>query len=83
MMEQGFSLDALGNGRSATITSVGGQSAMHAHLRDLGFTEHSTVTCLFSSAFGDPRAYRVRDTVIALRDSDARCVGCHQPGGAL
>lgn len=42
------------------------------------------MTCLFSSAFGDPRAYRVKDTVIALRGDDARCVCCERDeDGAL
>lgn len=81
MTQQAFTLDALGGGHSAIITSVRGRGAMNAHLRDLGFTEQCAVTCLFSSAFGDPRAYRVRDTVIALRDQDARCVRC-SAGGA-
>lgn len=83
MTEKNISLDALHGGCSAVITSVYGQGAMRAHLRDLGFTEQSTVTCLFSSAFGDPRAYKVKDTVIALRDDDAKCVGCVCRGGAL
>ncbi len=82
-MDKSISLDALGDGLSAVITSVRGQGAMGAHLRDLGFTEHSTVTCLFASAFGDPRAYRVKDTVIALRGEDAKCVSCALRGGAL
>ena len=81
MSEQPFSLDALGSGHSAVITSVGGHGEMNAHLRDLGFLEQGTVTCLFASALGDPRAYRVCDTVVALRDDDARCITC--AGGAL
>ena len=83
-MQQPFTLNALGGGQSAVITAVHGTGEMHARLRDLGFTEESRVTCLFSSAFGDPRAYRVKDTVIALRGDDARCVCCERDeDGAL
>ncbi|MEG0996962.1 MAG: FeoA family protein [Clostridia bacterium] len=82
MMEQTLALSALGGGQTAVITSVHGKGAMGARLRDLGFTEQSTVTCLYASAFGDPRAYRVKDTVIALRRADACCIGCHCTGGA-
>lgn len=78
-----FSLDRLRHGQSAVITEVHGTGAMHDRLRDLGFTEHSEVTCLFSAAFGDPCAYRVKDAVIALRRADARQVVCMQAcGGA-
>lgn len=80
-MKQPFTLNALNGGQSAVITAVHGVGAMHARLRDLGFTEKSKVTCLYSSAFGDPRAYRIKDTVIALRCDDAGCVLCECPGG--
>ena len=39
---------------------------------DLGFIPGGTVTALQESPFGDPVAYPVLDTVIALRRSDAR-----------
>ena len=39
------------------------------------------VTCLFPSAFGDPKAYRVKDTVVALRRADARNILCRACGG--
>lgn len=81
-MEMPFTLDLLGGGQSAVIADVRGEGAMHARLRDLGFTENTPVTCLYASAFGDPRAYRVKDTVIALRRCDARCVCLGGKGGA-
>ena len=74
-MQQPFTLNALGGGQSAVITAVHGTGEMHARLRDLGFTEESRVTCLFSSAFGDPRAYRVKDTNGSGRRSPKRPAG--------
>ena len=68
-------------GESARIARLTGTGAMQSRLCDLGFTENSRVTCLFPSAFGDPRAYRIRDTVVALRSGDARTVLCLAEGG--
>ena len=78
-MEQAFTLDRLASGESARIARLTG--TMQSRLCDLGFTENSRVTCLFPSAFGDPRAYRIRDTVVALRSGDARTVLCLAEGG--
>ena len=80
-MTKTTTLDALPGGETAEVVDVGGAGAMHARLRDLGFVKHSRVTCLFASAFGGPRAYRVRDTVVALRGCDARQVRLELPGG--
>ena len=55
------------------------RGALHTRLLDLGFTCGSQVCCLFPSALGDPRAYLVRGTVIALRQADAKLVLCKQP----
>ena len=42
---------------------------------DLGFTPGAGVRCLFAAPSGDPRAYMVRGSVIALRRADAALVG--------
>ena len=67
-------MDRLAPGQSAQIVSLNGCD--NDRLRDLGFVENGLVTYLYPSAFGDPRAYRVRDTVVALRQRDARQVLC-------
>ena len=43
-------------------------------LRELGFREGCTVTCVGKSPLGGMRAYRVMGGVIALRDEDAATV---------
>ena len=43
-------------------------------LLDLGLTANAQVRTELSTAFGDPRAYRVRGTVVALRNNQARLV---------
>ena len=75
-MQSILSLPALQNGQSATVRAVYGTGAMYERLCDLGFTPDSRVTCLFPSVFGDPKAYRIRGSVIALRNCDAACIEC-------
>ena len=52
--------------------SVHGEAAMTQRLREIGFTPTAEVECLFRSAMGDPTAYRICGTVIALRREDSR-----------
>lgn len=80
IMQQPFPLSTLPCGQSAVISIVHGTGAMHDRLQELGFTPNALVTCLFPSAFGDPRAYCIRDTVIALRAVDALQVLCLNGG---
>lgn len=44
---------------------------LHRRLLDIGLTPGAKVTCLYASPSGDPRAYLVRDAVIALRSEEA------------
>ncbi len=81
-MRHSSPLTALACGQSAVIQSVHGKGAMYERLCDLGFTPNSLVTCLYTSIFGDPSAYRIKGTVIALRKQDAEQVHCFPIGGA-
>lgn len=63
-------------GQEVTVVSVGCQAAMRRRLRELGLLEGSRVRCLYPSAFGDPRAYLVKGTVLALRRQDAMAILC-------
>ena len=80
-MQQIIPLSDLPNGQSATIQHVMSTGAMYERLCDLGFTPGSSVVCLFSSIFGNPRAYRIKQTIIALRQEDAVHVECALDGG--
>lgn len=80
-MQHAFPLSALECGQKAIIRKVRGQGAMYERLCDLGFTANSPVACLFASVFDDPKAYMIRQTVIALRKSDACMVECVCAGG--
>ena len=80
-MQQPFPLSRLHCDQEALICSIHAEGELHDRLRDLGFHEGESITCLFSSAFGDPRAYLVRDTVIALRNIDGAKIECILKGG--
>ncbi|MBR5122592.1 MAG: ferrous iron transport protein A [Anaerotignum sp.] len=43
-------------------------------LFDLGFFRGSRVLPLYECCGGGTRVYRVKDTLIALRNTDARCI---------
>ena len=64
-------LARLAVGQSARITGLQLAGSRRTRLQELGFLPGSTVTALRESPFGDPVAYAVLDTVIALRRSDA------------
>ncbi len=67
-------LDQLVPGESATVIGLDLQGAGRQRLVSLGFVPGQPVTALLRSCFGDPTAYRIMDTVIALRGGDARRV---------
>ncbi len=74
-MEEGTSLDKLFPGRRALVEEVAAQGAMRRRLQDLGFVPGAQVECLGKSPMGDPKAYRVRGAVVALRGRDACLIG--------
>ena len=71
-----LNLLSLAPGQHAGVEGLEFDGGMRRKLLDLGFTPGAQVTCLFSAPSGDPRAYLVRDTVVALRRSDARHILC-------
>lgn len=58
-------------GGNATIDSLSSAGALRRRLLDLGLTPGSKVTCLYEAPSGNPKAYLIRGTVIAIRNQDA------------
>ena len=73
-MEEETSLDRLPPDRRAVVQEVFAQGAQRRRLQELGFVTGAQVECVGTSPLGDPRAYQLRGTVIALRRRDARPV---------
>lgn len=69
-----LSMDQISCGQNFLIDSIDDRSALKKRLCDIGITKGATLTCLFESPLGDPVAYRVRNTVIALRRRDTGAI---------
>lgn len=69
-------LDALRQGRTATVAGLDEtlQGFTRRRLLDLGLTPGAAVTAEYRSFLGDPMAFRVRGSLIALRRDQARHV---------
>ncbi|HIS03412.1 MAG TPA: ferrous iron transport protein A [Candidatus Pullichristensenella avicola] len=69
-------LDRLRPGESATVRGLLPDNGrlIARRLMDLGFTRGAHVRCLFAAPSGEPRAYRIRGAVVALRREDAALV---------
>ena len=71
-------LASLADGESAYIASLHLEGVMRRRLLDLGFTAGAHITCLQHAASGDPAAYFIRGTVIALREEDSRRIAVNR-----
>lgn len=64
-------LSNLSPGQSGIIKDLDKTLNIRKRLLDLGFIPGTSIKCLTRSPLGDPTAYLVRGTVIALRKKDA------------
>ena len=71
-------LSRLPLGKTAPVRSLSAGEPLKGRLLDLGFVPDSPVTPLYAAPLGDPRAYLVCDTVIALRQKDAATVAVEE-----
>lgn len=69
-------------GTQGVITEILQECTLSRRLFDLGFAEGARIKCLFRSMFGDPTAYEICGTVIALRAGDSASVLVRLPDGA-
>lgn len=67
-------LSAVPIGASARILEICEHAPIAGRVKDLGFTRGARVQCLFASPAGNPRAYAVRGSVVALRNEDAALI---------
>lgn len=61
-------------GGRARIGRLRMEGAMGRRLSELGFLPGCEVACLLKSPLGEPRAYWICGTLIALRGRDARLI---------
>ncbi|MBQ7123485.1 MAG: ferrous iron transport protein A [Oscillospiraceae bacterium] len=67
-----ISLSDMKKGERVVIKSIGTKGELRRRLMDIGFVEGTKVKCVRISPFGDPKAYLVRGTVMALRKESAK-----------
>lgn len=69
-----MTLDKLGAGQWATVTEIRSVNAERRRLLDLGIVPGTKIENLMSSPLGDPVAYSVRDSIVALRREQAELI---------
>lgn len=67
-------LTELKRGESAVIAKMDSLQDIRRRLQDLGMIEGTLIECLGKSPLGNPTAFLIRGTVIALRNEDAGSV---------
>ncbi len=67
-------------GETASIRALRVTGLGRRRLLDLGFTPGAVVACELASPFGEPNAYRIRGTLIALRPEEARRIEIERAG---
>ncbi len=69
-----LTLDNLPEGKGGYISSINICGRFRRRLLDLGFTEGAFITCLYTAPLGDPSAYSILGSTIALRKSSASLI---------
>ncbi|MGE7185033.1 FeoA family protein [Peribacillus sp. NPDC006672] len=69
-------------GDHVLIKSLSLEGTMRRRLLDLGFVKGSEITVIQRSPLGDPMAFRVSDTTIALRKEESSKIHVEKLGGA-
>lgn len=68
------SLNLLEKGRNATIVKMESTGEIKRRLMDMGIAVGSNIECVNRSPYGDPAAFLVKGTVIALRNNDSQYI---------
>ena len=71
-----LTLDKLPLNITAEIYSINCNDMLKRRLLDLGLINGTKITPIFNSPFGDPVAYKIRSSTIALRKDDAKNITC-------
>lgn len=88
-MEKTIPLSALAQGDRCEVDHITADGPERRRMLDLGMIPGTKIEVLQRSPSGDPAAYEIRGTVIALRDQEAaqiqvKCLACslrHRKGG--
>lgn len=70
-----YSLDKLPLNKNGYIIDLKSKDSLRRRMLDLGLVKDTAIKPVFISPSGDPRAYEVRGSVIAIRKNDAKLIG--------
>ncbi len=59
-------------GQSGYVKSINCEKNIKRRLMDMGLVGKTKVECVLISPSGDPKAYRIKNTLVAIRNSDAK-----------
>lgn len=65
-------LDKLPLNTSGIVTKINMSGPIYRRILDLGIVNGTKITPLFKSPFSNPTAYEVRNTILAIRNSDCK-----------
>ena len=65
-------LNDLTIGKKGKIKKINLPLPIKNRLLDLGLIEENVITCILISPLEDPKAYKINDTLIALRNKEAK-----------
>ncbi len=71
-MDDIITLDELETGECGFIVKLSNEDSMRRRLMDIGLVEETRVVCVGQSPAGDPKAYQIRGSVMALRRTDGQ-----------
>ena len=69
-----YSLDNLPLNKNGYIIDLKSQGSLRRRMLDLGLIKDTLIKPIFISPSGDPRAYEVRGSIIAIRKNDAELI---------
>lgn len=75
--KQAVPLSQLSVGRTAKIAGLELNGLLRRRIQDLGLIPGTTVECIRRGPSGDPTAYAVRGTTVALRKEDANLINVY------
>lgn len=71
MRTKEMNLSQVKRGMTVTVHKLQAKEEIRRRLLDIGLIEGTKICCLYSGPSGDPTAYLIRGTVVALRREDA------------
>lgn len=65
-------LSNIKEGSTGYVVKIYSKGAIRRRLQDIGIVNGTTIKCIRKSPLGDPCAYLIYGTLIAIRNSDAK-----------